>query len=99
MLRLGITSEAGHWTFAPEGEIDLSNAAVLEQAIERAEASAAETVTIDLRHVHFIDVSGVRAILNAGRRLKGRLRLLRGPAEVQSVFRLTGTEASLPFEG
>ncbi len=97
-LRFAATSDAGHWTIEPGGEIDLSNAAVLEDAIRRAEASAASSITIDLRHVDFIDLSGVRAIINAHDRLEGRLRLVKGPGAVQSVFRLTGTEAGLPFE-
>ncbi len=97
VLRLPLRNDAGHWTLAPEGEIDLSNADVLEQAIGRAEASAASTVTIDLSLVDFIDLSGVRAILNAYDRLEGRLRLVEGPAPVQAVFRLTGREDGLPF--
>ena len=98
ILRLRITSDADHWTFEPEGEIDLSNAAALEQAIRRAEASAAQKITIDLCQVEFIDVSGVRVLVNAHGRLKGRLRLIEGPPAVQSIFRLTGTEDGLPFE-
>ena len=98
ILRLAVTNDAGHWTLEPEGEIDLSSAAVLEQAIRRAEASAAGTITIDLQEVNFIDLCGVRVILEAHARLDGRLRLREGPAGVQSVFRLTGTQAVLPFE-
>lgn len=98
ILRVEVTNDAGHWILEPDGEIDLSNAAVLEQAIWRAEASDADTITIDLDHVAFIDLCGVRAILDAHARLEGRLRLREGPAAVQSVFRLTGTQAELPFE-
>ena len=97
-LRLEITSDTSHWTVQAMGEIDLSNADVLQQAIERAWIAAAEMVTIDLRGVDFIDLSGVRVIVSARDRLDGRLRLLKGPKPVQSVFRLTGAEAALPFE-
>ena len=31
--------------------------------------------------------------------LDGRLHLKKGPRTVQSVFRLTGTEQALPFDG
>ena len=98
ILRVQITNDARHWTLALEGEVDLSNSGVLEQAIGHVEASAAETVTIDLRRMHFIDLSGVRAIVNADARLEGRLRLVKGPPAVHSVFRLTGAEAVLPFD-
>ena len=98
-LRVRITNDARHWTVALEGEVDLSNAGVLEQAIGQVEASTAERITIDLRQMHFIDLSGVRAIVNADARLEGRLRLVKGPPAVHSVFRLTGAEAVLPFDG
>ena len=99
MLRFEITNQSRHWTLVPDGEIDLSNADVLEQAIRQVEASAAETITIDLRRMRFIDLSGVRAIVDDDARLEGWLRLIKGPAAVQSVFHLTGAEAALPFEG
>lgn len=98
VLRLAITNDAGHWTLRPVGEIDLASVRVLEQAIHRAEASAAHTVTIDLRHVCFIDLSGVQSIVDAHGRLGGRLSLRRGPPGVQAVFRASATEAGLPFE-
>ena len=97
-LRVRITNDARHSTVALEGEADLSHAGVLEQAIGHVEASTAETITIDLRRMHFIDLSGVRAIVNADARLEGRLRLVKGPPAVHSVFRLTGAEAVLPFD-
>jgi anti-sigma B factor antagonist len=98
---LGIRSSnaAGHRTVSLEGELDLSNVALLEEEIRLAEASA-ETLTIDLRGLAFMDSSGLRAIQEAHHpaRLAGRLRLLPGSRRVQSVFRLTGTEDALPFE-
>lgn len=98
-LRVEATSDAaGDFTLEFAGEIDRSSAGALEQAIRSAEASEAETITIDLRRVEYIDLGGLRAILAAHERLGGRLRLLEGPIAVQSVFRLTGTEDGLPFE-
>lgn len=99
LLRIRSANLGGHWTLELEGELDLSNTATLDQEIRLAEASA-ETVTLDLRGLEFIDSSGLRTILLAQQRarLSGRLRLRRGPRRVQSVFRLTGTEESLPFE-
>ena len=98
VLRVRITNDGRQWTLALEGEVDLSNDGVLEQAIGQVVASPAETITIDLRKMHFIDLSGVRAIVNADARLEGRLRLVKGPPAVHSVFRLTGAEAVLPFD-
>ncbi len=98
VLRVGITNDHRQSTLVLEGEVDLSNAAVLEQAIRQLEPSAAERITIDLRRTHFIDLSGVRAILDADARLDGRLRVIKGPPAVHSLFHLTGAEAVLPFE-
>lgn len=98
ILRVRITNDAGRWTVAVEGEVDLSNAAVLEQAIRQLEPSVAETITVDLSRIDFIDLSGVRVIVSADARLEDRLRLVKGPPAVQSVFHLTGAEAMLPFE-
>ncbi len=95
ILRVRITNDS---TLVLEGELDLSNAAVLEQALRHVEVSPAERITIDLRRMHFIDLSGVRAIVDADARLDGRLRLIKGPPAVHSVFHLTGAEAELPFE-
>jgi anti-sigma B factor antagonist len=98
-LLIRSTNRGGHWTLALEGELDLSNTQTLDQEIRLAEASAT-TITLDLRGLEFIDSSGLKIILEAQQRalLTGRLRIRKGPRRVQSVFRMTGTEESLPFE-
>lgn len=99
LLRIRSANLGRHWTLELEGELDLSNTATLDQEIRLAEASA-ETITLDLRRLEFLDSSGLRTILQAHQRagLSGRLRIRRGPTRVQKVFHLTGTEDSLPFE-
>ena len=69
--------------------------------IERAEASDARQIVLDLRELTFIDSSGVRMIVCADLRSRqdgDRLRLIRGGARVQRVFELTGVLERLPFE-
>lgn len=97
-LQIRCSNHAGHWRLSLHGELDLSNVAMLEDEIRLAETTA-ETVTIDLRGLAFMDSSGLHAIQQAQHpsRLDGRLRLLPGSRMVQSVFRLTGTEHALPF--
>ena len=99
LLRIRSANHAGHWILELDGELDVSNAGLLDQEIRLAETSAA-TVTIDLGGLAFMDSSGLRAGLDAQHRsrLNGRLRLRKGSRRVQSVFRLTGTEEALPFE-
>lgn len=74
------------------GELDLSTAAVLEQALRRADLRAPRVV-LDLRALTFIDSSGVLVIAHASdraRRSGRRLVLVRGPTEVDCVLELTG---------
>ena len=100
LLRIRSVNEAGHWTLELEGELDLSNSAALEGEIRLAETSA-ETITIDLRALTFMDSSGLHVITAAQERSGAghRLQLRNGTRAVQRVFRLTGTEERLPFEG
>ena len=99
LLRIRSVNAAGHWTLELDGELDVSNAEALDQEIRLAETSA-ETVTVDLRGLAFMDSSGLRALLQAQHRSRvdGRLRIRKGSRGVQSVFRLTRTEDALPFE-
>ena len=100
LLRIRSANSAGHWTLELNGEFDVSNAETLAEEVRVAEASG-ETITVDLRGLSFMDSAGVRALVDAQHRcqLDGRLHLKKGPRTVQSVFRLTGTEQALPFDG
>ena len=98
-LRIRSAEDAGHWTLELDGELDVSNASTLDEEIRRVEACA-ETLTIDLRGLSFMDTTGVLVIRDAHQRrsLKGGLRLGEGSRMLQSVFRLCGLEDVLPFE-
>ena len=98
LLRIRSSNDAGHWSLELDGELDLSNADSLDKEIRLAE-TCAETITVDLRALGFMDSSGLHVLLGANARSRpvGRLRLHKGPRAVQRVFRLTGTEDELPF--
>ena len=75
------------------GELDLATAPQLERTLREA-LSDASLVVLDLRSLTFIDLTGLRIILDAGRlaRSEGRdLNVLSGSAQVDRVFTLTGT--------
>lgn len=81
------------------GELDFATAKGLVAALNNG-ASEKNEVVIDLRGLTFMDCAGLRVVLYANKRaaLDGcRLRLIRGAAAVQRVFKLTRTEAELPF--
>ena len=89
LLRIRVANEAGDWSLELHGELDLSNAQALEREIRSAEASGDGSITIDLSGLDFMDSSGLHVILEAHHRsrLSSRLRLLKGPRAVQTVFR------------
>jgi anti-sigma B factor antagonist len=84
---------------SPSGDLDLSSAPALERAIDRV-IGGADTVTLDLRALRFIDSTGLRLVLTTDARLRelgGRLRVVRGPDAVHRVFELALLEERLTF--
>jgi len=81
------------------GDLDLSSAPALERAIERA-IDGADTLTLDLRGLRFIDSTGLRLVLTTDAKLRelgGRLSVVRGPDAVHRVFELAVLEDRLTF--
>jgi anti-sigma B factor antagonist len=86
------TGDVGPAVVRVAGELDLSTASWLEQALRRAE-SRAQLVVLDLRQLTFMDSCGAHLIVDAStraRRAKCRLMLVRGPAQVDRLFSLCG---------
>lgn len=84
-----------------KGELDLDSVERVTEELERAEASDARRIVLDLSELTFIDSSGVRMIVCANLRSQDggdRLRLIRGGTGVQRVFELTGVLERLPFD-
>jgi anti-sigma B factor antagonist len=77
------------------GELDIDTTPQLERTLREPKS---QLVVLDLRELAFMDSSGVHTIVNASaraRRLGRRLVLLRGPPDVDRVFRLTGNSADV----
>jgi anti-sigma B factor antagonist len=82
------------------GELDLATADRVQRELERAEASDARSILLDLSGLTFMDSTGVRLLLSAHARSRadsGRLTMLRGSPAVQRVLQLTGVADRLPF--
>ena len=84
------------------GEMDLAVIGAVDRVMERAEATDATKIVLDLGQLEFMDASGVRLLLhlrerslNNGRRL--RIARARAP-QVRRVMELTGANELLPFE-
>jgi anti-sigma B factor antagonist len=82
------------------GELDIGSAPEVEQVLRKVESDGAQTLTIDLRGLTFMDSTGLRMLVAADKRAKdaGRsLRIVRGPAPVQRILDLTGLGDKLPL--
>jgi anti-sigma B factor antagonist len=82
------------------GELDISGADEIEQAIEEVERSASGNLVIDLRRLAFMDSTGLRLILSADARARDRgaeLIIVRGPEAVDRVFRMAALDQRLRF--
>lgn len=87
-------------TMVVHGDIDMAGGPLLEASILQRESDV--PIVIDLRDVSFIDSSGLRSLLDAGRRARARgaevvLRAV-GP-EVARLLDITGTAGQFTIDG
>ena len=83
---------------ALEGELDLASAPILQSEFDRLERDPASVIVVDLRQLSFMDLAGMRVLLEARERaLRGwwSLVIVRGPRAVQRVFELAKVEQLL----
>jgi anti-anti-sigma factor len=84
------------------GELDLAVIGFVDREMERAEASDASRIVLDLEELEFLDASGIRLLLHLNERSQDNGRRLRisgsGAPQVQRVLELTGVDEVLPFE-
>ena len=100
-LELAEHADDASITLAMRGELDISTADRLQDAVTRlCVAEGVRGLTLDLHALAFIDSSGLAALVHACRlceRYDCELSVLRGPPSVQEVFELTGLTELLPF--
>jgi anti-sigma B factor antagonist len=78
------------------GELDLGTAPALREASTRELSADAELIVLDLSGVTFMDSSGLHALIDASRALRGRLRVVLGPVAAR-VVNIAGIGAALPI--
>lgn len=85
-----------------EGELDIAGAPLLTDALQDIDSGARRviprSVILDLRAVTFVDSAGLHALIEAADacREQGReMVVVRGPAQVERVFALTGMDRHL----
>ena len=97
-LQITTTSQDGTTRIALTGELDIATGPDLEQALEAQLALAATDIVLDLRGVTFIDSSGLRVVLVAGRSAADegrRLIVVPGDGQVLRVIQLAQVEGHL----
>jgi len=67
-LTIGRRTSGADVVLTPAGEVDMSNAPELRQAVEEALATGARSVTVDLGEVTFVDSTGLAALIGGHRR-------------------------------
>jgi anti-sigma B factor antagonist len=83
----------------PSGEVDLAVTDLLDEEMQRAEATDARTILLDLGGLEFIDCAGIRLLLRLRERSLAdgdRLRIQRTPRRVHRLIRIAGVEELLP---
>ena len=82
------------------GEIDLSNAELLDQELRGAFHSSSSRILLDLDLVDYVDATGFRVLLGAANRSRetgDRLRIRCRSRAVRNVIERTGSEGALPL--
>lgn len=79
------------------GELDISNAKVLQATVASISATRPQRLTFDLAGLRFIDSAGIAVLLRAASEVDG-VRLCRPSPAVRRVVELTGIAEVLPIE-
>jgi anti-anti-sigma factor len=80
------------------GELDIANATALELELRSAEARRPSVLVLDMAHLRFLGVAGLRAILDAARRARddGRQLVISNPVpHIVRLFELTAIDQSV----
>lgn len=96
--RLEAREEGAEAWVIPAGDLDLAAAPELDESLALALRSDAERIVIDLRELHFLDSTGLRAIVEAATGDDaGRVTLIRGNDHIQRVFTISGLVDTMPW--
>lgn len=92
----------GHHTLRLRGELDLSSAAELTNAVPRLCGPTTSRVSLDLHEVTFMDSTGLRALLSAAEACERNgceLEVLGASGAVKRLLQITGAIRVLPIDG
>jgi len=87
---------------ALRGELDMYSAPLLERELESAAKRRPQQIVLDLSGLSFMDVSGLRAILDAARRARregGSLVIANPMPHIVRLLELTAIDQSVEVQG
>lgn len=97
-LQLDYRADDGTVVIGLAGELDLASAPELEKAIDRATASGARLVIVDLRRFEFVDSTGISLLVVAHQSAlesEHRFAVIKGLPQVDRLLTLTGLDQRL----
>jgi anti-sigma B factor antagonist len=97
-LKIDLRPEADRLIVRIEGELDMANAPLLQDAVDRGELDAQGMLVLDLQAVEFMDSTGLRVLLALRERTLERgaeLAVTPGSQQVQRLLSLTGVAGHL----
>ena len=89
-------------TLALRGELDMYSAPLLARELEKATEPAPSRLVLDLAALSFMDVSGLRTILDSARRVRrygGSLEIANPMPHIVRLLELTAIDQSLVVRG
>ncbi|HTB70862.1 MAG TPA: STAS domain-containing protein [Solirubrobacteraceae bacterium] len=91
-LRVDVRRQRDRVVLHLEGELDLASSPILERALEGAEIAETPLLVLDLDDLRFVDSTGLRIILLAHERARGRgqeFAITPGSSQVQRLLSIT----------
>ncbi len=92
-LTVDVVSKSCGAVIRLEGEVDIASVDRLRDATSRAmDMDGIDHLIVDCRQLDFLDSSGLKALLEAHRRVDGKLALLGPTRPITRVLEVTGLE-------
>ena len=88
-MKIEIKKENGSLNVALEGRLNTVTAPELESAIV-ANSDGASSLTIDCCNLEYVSSAGLRVLLSAHKKMKGKMKLLNVCEIVMEVLEMTG---------
>lgn len=99
LLSVTVRIAEGLPVVAARGEVDVTSAPVLEEALEAQLEAGASSLVVDFLGVTFLDSTGLSALVRAHRRCTaagGRLALVMADPQLLRLLAVTGLDRLIP---